>query len=102
MVCTSKNLSSPPTRTEKLGARSRHTCLPAGREAAERGYIFWRIGERPILQKPHGLVIELPQTPWTFDLPRELPGTNQKIHLCDLSSAVKAIYFVLPLINSVF
>ena len=36
-------------------------------------------GERPILQKPHGLVIELPQTPWIFDLPRELPGTNQKI-----------------------
>jgi len=42
--------------------------LVRGTEAAERGYIFWRIGERPILQKPHGLVIELPQRPWTFDL----------------------------------
>jgi len=53
--------------------------LVRGTEDAERAYIFWRIGERPILQKPHGLVIELPQTPWIFDLPRELPGTNQKI-----------------------
>jgi hypothetical protein len=57
-------------------------------------------GERPILQKPQGLVIELPEALWTSDWPRELPGTNQKgFHLCDLSdSAVKAIYFVLPLI----
>jgi proteasome lid subunit RPN8/RPN11 len=30
-------------------------------EDAERGYIFWRIGEKPILQKPHGFVIELPE-----------------------------------------
>jgi len=48
-------------------------------EGAERRYIFWRIGERPILQKPHGLAIELHETLWAFDLSRDVPGTNQKI-----------------------
>jgi hypothetical protein len=68
-------------------------------EDAERGYIFWRIGEKPILQKPHGFVIELPERLWTFDL---VASHHQikNLHLCDLSdSAVKAIYFVLPLIS---
>jgi hypothetical protein len=53
--------------------------LVRGTEDAERGYIFWGIGERPILQKPHGLVIELPRTPSTFDSLRELPVANQEI-----------------------
>jgi hypothetical protein len=57
---------------------SSRTGLVRDAEAAERGFIFWRIGERPILQKPHGLVIELHEKLWTFDLPREPPGTNQK------------------------
>ena len=48
-------------------------------EGAERGYIFWRIGERPILQKPHGLIVKVCQTLRVFDLSRELPGSNQKI-----------------------
>jgi hypothetical protein len=68
-------------------------------QGAERGYIFWRIGERPILQKPHGLVIELPEPLWTFDL---VASHHQikKFHLCDLSDpAVKTIYFLLPLIK---
>ena len=46
-------------------------------QRAPRGYVFWRIGERPILQKPHGLVIELPETWWKFDFSRVVPGTNQ-------------------------
>ena len=42
------------------GTGSHHPLAPIswvlvrGTEAAERGYIFWRISERPILQKPHG------------------------------------------------
>jgi len=53
--------------------------LVRGTEDAERGFIFWRIGERPILQKPHGSIIELPQWLWTFDLAGRQPGANQKI-----------------------
>ena len=71
--------------------------LVRGTENTERGYIFWRIGERPILQKTHGLLIELPKTLQTFDL---VASHHQikKIQLCDLGdSAVKAIYFVVPL-----
>jgi hypothetical protein len=68
------NQSSPPNRPEGRDSFEAH--LPAGREHAERGCSFWRIGERPILQKPHGLMIELDETLWTFDLSRELPGTN--------------------------
>ncbi|OGP55178.1 MAG: hypothetical protein A2162_05255 [Deltaproteobacteria bacterium RBG_13_52_11b] len=89
-IGTPKNQSSPPTRPSKGG-------LVRGTEVAERGYIFWRIGERPILQKPHGLVIEPPETLKVFDL---VASHHQikKFHLRDLSnSAVKAIYFVLPL-----
>jgi len=36
-------------------------------EHTEGRVVFWRIGERPILQKPHGLVSELSKTLWTFD-----------------------------------
>jgi hypothetical protein len=42
-------LTAHPSRMG--GTPSRHTCLPAGREDAKRDSVFWRIGERLILQK---------------------------------------------------
>jgi len=64
-------------------------------EDAERGGYFWRIGERPILQKLHACGHKnMPKRLRPFDLPRVLLGTNQKqFSLCDLGASAVRILF---------